>query len=188
MRCESFAGIILLLSLLTFGCGRDPEIVYVRAAPKRLSYVLNPETNTIEGIMIVPVNLMLENELVPVMALPGRLYEKKTAHWGRILLYDFVEKLTMLYDFPIEWDPEPDESMKQDPVFSMPADGLDDGDFFQLLAAAVAFGQEMGFQPSSGKGSTHDPNKICVAIITKDRAVIKIVKTLTGFYPRVGER
>ena len=60
------------------GCRRGPEIVYVRAAPKKLSYVLNTGTNTIEGIMIVPQDPGMQNELVPVLALPRRLYEKKT--------------------------------------------------------------------------------------------------------------
>jgi len=88
------------------GCRRCENGVYARSdVKKNLSYVLNARTNTIEGIMIIPENIAAEEpELVVVTAVPRRLYDKKTVTWGRdVYLYDFVEKISALYDFPIRW-------------------------------------------------------------------------------------
>ena len=77
--------------------------------------------------------------------------------------------------------------MKKDSVTVGGGQTLKDADFFELLREALSYAQEVGFELSSEKETKYDPNKVWVAIITRDRAAIKRVKTLTEFHPMVDE-
>jgi hypothetical protein len=173
---------VLIFICFVSGCRRSSDCVYVRAEAKNFSFVLNPRTNTIESIMIVPVDMTMGGETVAALILPKRLWEKKTLTWENgECLYDFIERIGKLYDFPIRWEPELHASKKEDEASAGVGRRLEDWDFFDLFAYAVAEAQEMGFQHWPKRGHKYDPNSICVGIIAENGAVVKTVRTLTEF-------
>jgi hypothetical protein len=151
-------------------------MVRVQAKPKYLSYVLNANTNTIEGVMIVPRDITGGGRLLSVIYLPGKLYEKRTTTWNTgEPLYDFIQRIGEVYEFPIQWEPEPHKSIKK--RFLGDSDiTFKEEDFFELFGSVVAMVAECGFSDWPETGYNFDPSKICVGIITKDGAAIRTVK------------
>jgi hypothetical protein len=163
--------LIAAFALCSLSCGRKEGKYSGRPGPMDDIYVMDHQTNTIEGYVI----LMEEWGRIGV---PERLYERKEFSYrrgDRIPLYDFTEKLAKRYNFPISWDPEPHPAMRS--VQGMTVRG--EYDFFNIFRLIVQGANEAVYQKAPDE--PHDPNVISVGIIKKDGAVIKRVRRGTGF-------
>ncbi len=158
---------------------RGRATVFVEATPDSVGYVLNTQTNTIEGLMIVPWDITdSDSNLVRVLRVPMRLYDKKTVRGEGESLYEFVNKIGKFYDLPVRWDPEPTAQGKEF-LSGRLTQTFKDVDFFKAFSIAVSMVNEHWLEGHTGEGTELDPNTISVGIITEREAVVKKVKSKT---------
>ncbi|NQT84646.1 hypothetical protein HQ563_16625 [bacterium] len=163
--------LLLAFALCSLSCGRKEQKYYGRPGPADDIYVMDSQTNKIEGLLILP-------DKWGGIGLPGRLYERREFSYDgdkRMPLYDFVENLGKLYNFPISWDPEPNPKMRSVPGLTVRGKY----NFYNIFRLIVLGADESNYQKPSGE--PYDPNVISVGIVKRDGAIIKRVRRATHF-------
>jgi hypothetical protein len=169
---------VVVLAALLWGAGCKRERDFGQPEPEDVIYVFDSQTNKIEGLLVVPEDLMQADTMVRGIEFPRRLYDKKrftyyVDYTGPFL--EFVKDVAKKYNFPISWDPEPIPELRSREGPSISGNL----NFFEVFREIVSLVNERGLQRRAI--GEYDPNEISVGIVKKDAAVIKRVKSATEF-------